>query len=189
MSGGQPPYPPGRGDAKTSQEIGTIKYPVDPADWFAIRRSDWKRIRGRVEGLTNPLPYLGQVGWACVGIGSTALLGLLPWAAAYSQLSASAHGHYAWITPFLASLGVAALVVAVLCFIANREIRAHDQVTVTSALSDMDVVYQQQDQEDARLVNEQLQEDRVSAIFAALELALTFDPSGKILPPETGERT
>ncbi len=161
MSGVQSPFPSGRGSIRTDQEIGTIKYPVRPEDWFALRHSDWKRIRRRVENLTDPLPYIGQVGWASVGIGSGALLALLPWTAAYSQLPTPSHNHYAWITPTLMILGVAAFVVAALCLFANRQMRNRDKTTVSSVLSDMDDVYQQHKQQDeARLVNEQLQADQ-----------------------------
>jgi hypothetical protein len=140
---------PSRGSSnRTDEEIGTIRYPVRSEDWFALRHADWQRIRGRVAELTNPLPYIGQVGWASVGIGGGAFLALLPWTAAYSQLLGHAQNHYAWITPALTIIGVAAFVVAGMCLFANRKIRERDRATVASVLSDMDNVYQQCEQQD-----------------------------------------
>ncbi len=143
MSAKEPLSSSNGGSAPKDRKIGTIKYPVRPEDWFALRHSDWRRIRERVEKLTDPLPYIGQVGWASVGIGGGAILALLPWTAAYSQLPVSAHNHYAWITPALVIMGVAAVVIAVLCLLANRQMRNRDKATVASVLSDMDDVYQQ----------------------------------------------
>ena len=107
-----------------------------------MRHSGWARIRARVKAMTDPLPYLGQVGWACVGIAVSAFLALIPWTAAYSQLPPRAQVHYAWISPLLAVTGIFTVVVAIFCLVVNRRMRQREAVTVTSVLTEMDAIYE-----------------------------------------------
>jgi len=125
------------------RHIGTISYPVSPDDWFPLRHADWARLHRRVENLAEPVPYLGQLGWACVGFGGSALLALIPWIAADSQLLARAHDQYAWVTPALAIFGIASFVVAAFCLFINRRIRRPLRATVAQVLEDMDSCYRE----------------------------------------------
>ena len=125
----------------TEMPAGLLRYSSEPEEWFPMRRADWKRIRTRAGALADPLPYLGQIGWTCVGIGASALLALAPWVPAYSQLPAKAHPSYAWVTPLLACIGVFSAIVAVFCMVVNRTMRQREAVTLSSVLSDMDECY------------------------------------------------
>jgi hypothetical protein len=136
----------GRGSATSpDQSIGTIPYPVDPEAWFPLRHTDWARIRSRVQSLENPTPYIGQLGWACVGIGSGALLALIPWTAADSQLPAHAQDHYAWITPLLAVVGIASFAIASICLYLNIQIRQQRRTSVAQLLDEMDACKKESD--------------------------------------------
>lgn len=149
------------GHIRTNDEIGVIKYPVRPEDWFAFRHADWNRLYRRVKSLANPLPYIGQVGWACVGIGAGALVALLPWIPADAQLPTAAHNHYAWMTPALFILGVASFVVAAACLYANKIMHDRDATTVKEVLEDMDACYAQHKTTEAgKIVNEQIRLDQ-----------------------------
>jgi hypothetical protein len=125
------------------RHIGTISYPVSPEDWFPLRHADWARIRGRVETLAEPVPYVGQLGWACVGSGGSAFVALITWTAADSQLLTRAHDHYAWVTPSLAIFGIASFVVAAFCLFISRRIRRQQRATIVQLLEDMDSCYRE----------------------------------------------
>jgi hypothetical protein len=127
----------------SKRHIGTISYPVSPEDWFPLRHADWARLHSRVESLAEPVPYIGQLGWACVGFGGSALFALIPWTAADSQLLAAAHDHYAWVTPSLAIFGIASFVVSAFCLCINRRIRRQQRATLAQVLEDMDSCYRE----------------------------------------------
>jgi hypothetical protein len=112
-----------------------------------MRHSDWRRIRARVKALTDPLPYVGQIGWVCVGVSASAFLGWMPWAAAYSQLPFKAQVHYAWVSPLLILTGIAGLLIAIFCLIVNYRMRKMEATTVRSVLSEMDMIYEPHDSE------------------------------------------
>jgi len=112
-----------------------------------MRHTDWKRIRGRVEKLADPLPYMGQIGWACFGIAASAFLALIPWVPAYGQLPTGAHDHYAWVTPLLAITGVFALASAAFSLLVSMRMRRREKVTLALILSDMDSCYELHDPE------------------------------------------
>lgn len=130
------------GSISTEASVGLISYPVGPEDWFSMRHADWKRIRGRVEKLADPLPYMGQIGWACVGISASAFLALIPWVPAYDQLSTAAHNHFSWVTPLLAITGIFALAFAGFSLLVSMRMRQREKVTLASILSDMDACYE-----------------------------------------------
>ncbi len=122
---------------------GTLHWPKE--DYFPMRHAEWKRIRERVKTLSNPLPYLGQIGWACMGIGASALLAYLPWAPAYSALPARAQLHYAAVSPALIIIGIAAIVIAIFCMVVSRVVRAHERASAASVLTEMDSIYEPHD--------------------------------------------
>lgn len=135
--------PPEKDTAFTTEmPAGVMRWPSKPEEHFPMRHSDWKRIRARVKALTNPLPYVGQVGWACVGISASGFLGWMPWAAAYSELPPKAQVHYAWVSPLLILAGIAGLVIAIFCLFVNYRMRKREAVTVESVLREMDLIYE-----------------------------------------------
>jgi hypothetical protein len=124
---------------------GTLRWAKE--DYFPMRHIDWKRIRSRAEKLADPVPYLGQAGWASFGISGSAFLALAPWLPAHSALPASARLTYAWVTPALIITGVLTLAFAIFCMIVNHQVRKREQVTLASVLDDMDRVYEPHDPE------------------------------------------
>ncbi len=121
--------------------IGTIRYSVDPKDWFTMRHADWRRIRANTGTLANPLPYIGQIGWAAISLSASAFLALIPWTPAYSQLPSQAHYHYAWVTPSLFAAGISAFVIAGLSFLVSRMVRRRERFSLDLVLDDMDTCY------------------------------------------------
>jgi len=107
-----------------------------------MRHSDWLRLRERVEAVASPQNWAAQVGWGSVGVAATALLGLLPWVAASSQLPQAAKNHYAWITPLLAVLGIATLALAVICWAFSRTLRVMEKQSIKIICADMDAIYE-----------------------------------------------
>jgi hypothetical protein len=143
---------------RAEPQIGTIRYPISPEDWFAVRHTDWQRIRNDVRRLTNPVPYLGQIGWACIGIGGGAFIALIPWFPVDSELPGAAHGHYAWITPALIVTGIASIIIACLSLIVTRIIAYHEKASVAAVLEDMDQCYDQMSRDNkGRLLTNSLQ--------------------------------
>jgi hypothetical protein len=57
--------------------------------------------------------------------------------------------HYAWITPALAFLGIAAAIIAALCLFANKQMHKRDVVTLKSVLDDLDACYREATPENA----------------------------------------
>lgn len=122
---------------------GTLHWPKE--DFFPMRHAEWKRIRARVATMTNPLPYLGQIGWACIGIGASSLLAYLPWAPAYAELPSHAKLHYAGVSPALLTIGIAAFVLAIFCLVVSRMVRAHERSSAENVLEEMDSIYEPHD--------------------------------------------
>lgn len=91
--------------------------------------------------LANPLPYLSSVGWTCIGITASAALGYFPWTAARSQLPSDAQVQYAYVSPLLVITAVAALVLAIFCFVVNKIVRQMRTATASSVCDDMDAIY------------------------------------------------
>jgi hypothetical protein len=109
--------------------------------YFFIREADWTRMTSRIQDLANPLPYLGQLGWASVGIASGSLLALIPWLGAYSQLPQLAQLHYAWISPLLLSISGAFTLIAASSFIAHLLVRRRNVVTVKALVAEMNEIH------------------------------------------------
>src|SRR5262245_37940700 len=112
---------------------GVIRYP-QPEEYFPMSCTEWKRLRSRVDALEHPMPYLGQVGWASVGLATSAVLTLIPWSAAYTELPSKAYLHYAWVSPLLTIISIGAIIIAAFCFSVNFLIRKRDLTTIKSVL-------------------------------------------------------
>ena len=110
--------------------------------YLCIPEAVLRHLKRRVEDLANPLPYLGQLGWASVSIASGSLLALIPWLGAYSQLPQLAQLHYAWISPLLWSISGAFTLIAASSFIAHLRVRRHNVVTVDSVVEEFNEVLQ-----------------------------------------------
>jgi hypothetical protein len=120
---------------------GVIRYPDQPEEYIPIREADWKRLRTLVQNLVHPLPYLGQIGWASVGVASSTVLTLIPWLAAYSQLPSRGQLHYAWVSPLLVIVSVAFTIIAGFCLIVNYVVRQRNAATAKTVLAEMDYIH------------------------------------------------
>jgi hypothetical protein len=120
---------------------GELTVPSEPEQHFAIRHSDWRQIRRKLVRIKNPAPSIAAVAWTSVGVAAGALVAYLPWSAAYSQLPATAQLHYSYISPLLAILAIAAIVLAVILFVIDHSMKRLDAISIDSVLEDMDEIY------------------------------------------------
>lgn len=109
---------------------------------FPIRHADWLRIRRMITRLSDPLPNIANIGWACVGISSSAIIGYFPWIAADSELPGKAEQHYSYISPMLLSVSVSAMIVALFILIVRRKVAKVKAAIVEDILEDMDSLYE-----------------------------------------------
>lgn len=129
-------------DSTTTMQLPgpTLTVPTDEGV-IAVGLRDWTRLRRCVDNLKEPIKWASNAGWTAVGVATSALLGLIPWMAAESQLPDDAKVDYRWVAPALAILGVAAVAVAVLSFLfAKSQTDAHTS-RVTELLGDMDSIH------------------------------------------------
>src|SRR5947209_10485373 len=89
---------------------------------FMVRHSDWRMIRKRVADIENSIPWLSALGWACVGVIPSTILSLVAWIPAYIQMPATQRENFAWVTPVMVVVGIACLVVALFCYLTNRDV-------------------------------------------------------------------
>jgi hypothetical protein len=134
---------PGRsevGDSRMDKSFASLSVPytVRQEDLVVLRKDDWTRIRANISKVRNPPGWPAQVGWACVGVGSTLLASLATWLPAYAQLAATARRQYDWVSPGLISLGGLLLLAAFACYFVARAMRAGQQVSIDAVIDDMD---------------------------------------------------
>ena len=120
---------------------GALLSVPEPEPCFPMRHSDWKRIRRRIAELANPLPWAGSLGWTCIGVAIGALLAVMPWSGARSQMTTTAKNHYAWVTPVIVVVGTAAVVVAIIAFVFHRAWGKLEERHVGQVGEDMDAIY------------------------------------------------
>lgn len=108
---------------------------------FPVRHADWLRLRRMIARLSDPLPDISNVGWACVGISSSAVLAYFPWAAADSQLPIKAQQHYSYISPLLLTVAVASALIALFILFTRKKLTKLKSVAVEDILADMDSIY------------------------------------------------
>lgn len=137
-----PAVPPFATGTSVSLPAPVLTVPIKPEEHFPMSYSDWDRLRLRVESITNPRRWATQLGWACIGIATSAALALFPWAAARSQLTPTAQVHYAWITLLLVVIAAACLVLAIACYAFSRTMKDEASSSVKSICDDMDRIYE-----------------------------------------------
>ena len=118
-----------------------LTVPAEPEQQFPVRHTDWNQLRRKIDGIRNPLPNLGSVAWACVGIAAAALCAYFPWAAVYAGLPTEAHFQYSYVSPLLAILAIASVIVSVICFVINHAMKKMESISISNVLSDMDSIY------------------------------------------------
>ena len=109
---------------------------------FQVRHSDWLRLRQKVANLKDPVPYLASVGWTCIGITVSAILGLLAWLPINSVLPVKAHTHYTFITPLLIITAIASVLITAFTFTVWHQVKQIRVTTVENVLTDMDTIYE-----------------------------------------------
>jgi hypothetical protein len=114
---------------------------------FPIRHTDWLRLRRMIERLSDPSPNLANVGWACVGIASSAITAYFPWAAADSQLPIKAQQHYSYVSPLLASVAVSSILIALFIFFTKKRLAKVRSTSLEDILVDMDSICEPQRQQ------------------------------------------
>jgi hypothetical protein len=117
---------------------------------FPIRHTDWLRLRRMIARLSDPLPNLANVGWACVGIASSAITAYFPWAAADSQLPIKAQQHYSFISPLLAAVAASSILIALFVFFTKKRLAKVRSASLEDILADMDHIYEPQRQRPER---------------------------------------
>jgi hypothetical protein len=125
-----------------SMPSAQLTIPSEADKLFPIRHSDWQRLRKRLAQSIITAPYFASLGWACIGVSASAILAYFPWAAAASQLSASARDHYAYISPLLVMAAIFSFAVAMVCWVANRNTKKMQTVSTQDVLEEMDAIYE-----------------------------------------------
>lgn len=134
---------PHRGEGASSYQLPGPSLTV-PAQEEAlpVRRTDWERIRSRVNSIGQPTRYASNLAWTMVGVAVAALLAWLPWQATYGQLPSRTRLNYDWISPTLVVGAIAAVIVAVLAFASARTTKRLEGENAVSIVADMDSLHQ-----------------------------------------------
>lgn len=120
--------------------MGHLRLPA-AEEVLPIREADWVRIRSRVSRISDPRPILNNLAWTFFGIAISAALGYFPWLAAYDALVPDAQRRYFWVSVVMISVGIVAVVIAMVCGIASRLLRKSVGIDAASVCEDMDAVY------------------------------------------------
>jgi hypothetical protein len=108
---------------------------------FPVSPRDWRRIRGGVERLHNPIPWAKDMMWAALGIAVSCVLGRLAWGPVYDQLPTSAQLQNTWQGPTLLVASIGAFTVVGICFFMNRSVEGELKKDAASILADMDSIH------------------------------------------------
>lgn len=115
-----------------------LAFPQRPEEAFPMRHEDWQRIRARTAKIRIPSQTFGNIAWAMLGLGSGSAVALLTWLPARSELSAA---EWAWVTPALIVIAIAAFAIMTVCLLAQRQLSDDATEDVENVLADMDQVY------------------------------------------------
>ena len=80
----------------------------------------WTTLCERVQNLSDPIRHSVALGWSCVGLAGGGILALLPWLAAYKQLTPDDKLEFSWITPAIVVTTIAAGVLGAYSFWIGR---------------------------------------------------------------------
>ena len=107
-----------------------------------MSHKDWLRIRRRIEHMTNPIAWAGNLAWTCVGIAIGAVFAFVPWLAAHSEMSDANKAAFAWVTPAMIAVFAASAILAAMGFLFDRAWRSHAKHDAALVIDDMDAVYE-----------------------------------------------
>lgn len=131
---------PGGPEQFLEMPAGRLAVPREPENVFAVRQTDWDRLRRDVEALGKGPRKLSGLGWSCVGLAGGAATALFPWLAAESQLPENARLDYAYITPALIGTLVFAAVLALAAFVLDHYVKGVRSSNATDVCADMDAM-------------------------------------------------
>lgn len=100
---------------------------------MAVRRVEWQRVRHRVENLTNPLSGASEWSATFFGIGTGALVALIP-------LLSATQNQDPWVIPAFWIVGISFLILALFMYWVHRKMRDRHSGDVTDICSEMDEI-------------------------------------------------
>lgn len=118
----------------------TVNVSVHQEESFAMRLTDWSRLRTRVQRLRKQRREFSAAAWTFVGIAISAVFAGLSWAPAYRVLGESERGEFAWIWPALICMGVLGVLMSAGMFWAAHVTKQSAAETIDSLAEDMDAI-------------------------------------------------
>ena len=112
-----------------------------PSVQFPVAETDWRRLRRGVDGLKNQIRFAGNVGWAAVGIASSAALFLLGWIATYLGLPKDSQVQSYWVGPVTVVVVFASAAFATLAFVMDYKVSHGLRREADQLLQDMDEIH------------------------------------------------
>lgn len=108
---------------------------------FALRHSEWERLRKRVEQLKRPLRWLTNAAWALVGVGVSSILAWVAWLPTELQLPFPGRTQFAFVSPLLFILGVACVLVGIVFMVVDKRSTDYMNATSNQVVGEMDEIY------------------------------------------------
>ncbi|MDF2990809.1 MAG: hypothetical protein K0S37_1323 [Microbacterium sp.] len=105
---------------------------------FAMRTTDWARLRKRVHRLKKQRREFAAAAWAFVGIGISALLSMVSWAPANRALPPGQQIEFAWIWPALWAMLILGVLMSAGMFWAAHVTKNSASETIDALADDMD---------------------------------------------------
>ncbi len=111
-------------------------------DCFFMPRRDWLRLRERLGGIVDPIPFANNFGWVMMSLAGSALLAWIVWVPAYEQIgSDAARIRYAGLAGNLLLIALLMFLAGVLAFIMRNRVRDLEKYSATLIGEDMDHIY------------------------------------------------
>lgn len=112
-----------------------------PPGEFNVSERDWHRLYRDVESLENPIGFANNLGWSAVGILLTAAFFALSWNYSYPSLPRDTQQAASWVLPVTVVIVVAAIVIAVVCFVMNYMVEKRLRTDVAAVLGYMNEMH------------------------------------------------
>lgn len=107
---------------------------------FAMRMSDWTRLRMRVQRLRKQRREFSAAAWTFVGIAISAILSMLSWAPAHKALVSEQQVEFAWVWPALIGMLALGVLMSIGMFWAAHVTKDAAAETVDALADDMDAI-------------------------------------------------
>lgn len=123
---------------------GELTLPAQPDLHFAIRVSDWKRMRNRVTLIVRSKSAFGPAAWTFLGAGVGIFLSLITWFPAYTQMDPKSQGQFGWVGPVVIVVGAACGLLTLICFLAASRMKSVERDNAVELAADMDEIHPQE---------------------------------------------